>query len=270
MASPCEVLCRDADAQEASRLTQIAADEAWRIEDKFSRYRSDNIVAAINSANSTPTRVDEETGLLLDFSEQLFELSGGRFDITSGVLRRAWRFDGGSRIPSGPAISELVNLVGWDRVSWDGKAILLGQNMEIDFGGIGKEYAADRAAGLLLVASDTSCLINFGGDLAISRSTAGDQAWRVGIASTRRRIQLSAGALATSGDTERFVIRDGIRLGHILNAKTGWPVSGAPRSVTVAAETCTQAGMLSTLAMLQGEGAEAFLAEQGVDYWCLR
>jgi thiamine biosynthesis lipoprotein len=83
-------------------------------------------------------------------------------------------------------------------------------------------------------------------------------------------INLSCGALATSGDTQRYLLRDGVRYGHILDPTTGWPVENAPRSITVAADTCTQAGMLSTLAMLRGTHAEAFLEEEGVQFWCLR
>ena len=78
------------------------------------------------------------------------------------------------------------------------------------------------------------------------------------------------GALATSCDSRRFLLRDGVRYSHILDPRNGWPVEGAPRSVTVAADTCTQAGMLSTLAMLEGDNAEAFLGAQGVKYWCRR
>ena len=76
-------------------------------------------------------------------------------------------------------------------------------------------------------------------------------------------INLRAGALATSGDARRFLISDGIRYGHIIDPTTGWPVVNAPRSVTVAADTCTQAGMLSTFAMLKGAAAEEFLAAGG-------
>ena len=83
-------------------------------------------------------------------------------------------------------------------------------------------------------------------------------------------IALAAGALATSGDARRFVESGGVRYGHILDPTTGWPVAGAPTSVTVAADTCVQAGMLSTFAMLEGEGAEAFLETEGVRYWCER
>jgi thiamine biosynthesis lipoprotein len=83
-------------------------------------------------------------------------------------------------------------------------------------------------------------------------------------------IDLKSGALATSGDARRYLLRDGVRYSHILDPTTGWPVADAPRSVTVAADTCTQAGMLSTLAMLEGADAEKFLAAQDVRYWCRR
>jgi thiamine biosynthesis lipoprotein len=65
-------------------------------------------------------------------------------------------------------------------------------------------------------------------------------------------------------------LQDGIRYSHILDPTTGWPVRDAPRSITVAADTCTQAGMLATLAMLNGPDAEHFLEAQAVRFWCYR
>ncbi|MFY0665535.1 MAG: FAD:protein FMN transferase [Natronospirillum sp.] len=82
-------------------------------------------------------------------------------------------------------------------------------------------------------------------------------------------LSLHAGALATSGDTRRFFMHQGKRYGHILNPLTGYPVMGSPRSVTVAAPTCTEAGILSTLAMLQGVQAGDFLREQEVPHWII-
>ena len=146
--------------------------------------------------------------------------------------------------------------------------------MQIDFGGIGKEYAVDAAAGSVeTIAPGLSCLINFGGDVAVRNARRDGKPWRVGIEScarigtAERVVQLSRGALATSGDSRRFVFRDGHRYSHILDARTGWPVRNAPHSITVAADTCTQAGTLTTLAMLQGENAERMLRESGVQYW---
>jgi thiamine biosynthesis lipoprotein len=119
-------------------------------------------------------------------------------------------------------------------------------------------------------------LLNFGGDLLALGPQGGGSPWRVGIesvtaeATAAKHIELGVGALATSGDARRFLLKDGQRYGHILDAKTGWPVAGAPRSVTVAAATCTEAGMLATLALLQGAEAERFLDAQGVQFWTLR
>jgi thiamine biosynthesis lipoprotein len=83
-------------------------------------------------------------------------------------------------------------------------------------------------------------------------------------------LDLERGALATSGDSRRYLLRDGVRYGHILHPGTGWPVPGAPRSVTVAASSCTEAGLLSTIALLHGDRAHAFLEDQGVRYWVLQ
>jgi len=277
MASPCEVLCETDDLQEARRLTELVAAEVWRIEDKFSRYVSGNIVDRINAAAGKPIKVDPETTQLIDFSENLHQLSDGRFDVTSGALRRVWNFDGGSSIPSKSKIKAVLRHVGWRRVSWISPVLQMKSGMEVDFGGIGKEYAADRAATLLRDSTSESCLINLGGDLIVTRKPRLRDAWKVGIETisssllnAKRNLSLEIGALATSGDAHRFLAKDGIRYGHILDPRTGWPIPDAPRSMTVAADTCTQAGMLSTLAMLKGAGAEDFLDAQGVRYWSNR
>jgi thiamine biosynthesis lipoprotein len=101
-------------------------------------------------------------------------------------------------------------------------------------------------------------------------------AWTVGVEGLTAtgvpmtRISLTLGALATSGDARRYLLRGGKRYGHILDPRTGWPVENAPRSVTVAAPSCTHAGMLATLAMLHGADAESFLDAEDADYWCVR
>ena len=82
-----------------------------------------------------------------------------------------------------------------------------------------------------------------------------------------RRINLTSGGLATSGDSRRFLIKDGVRYSHILDPTTGWPIPGAPGSLTVAAGSCVEAGMMATLAMLQGPEARPFLEAQGVQFW---
>ena len=276
MGGPCEVLAEIADESDARTLVEKIAGCAWRIEDKFSRYLPDNIVARINASGGAPVDVDDETANLVDYAALVHRLSDGMFDITSGVLRRAWTFDGGNRVPSRAEIDALLPLVGWSKVRWTRPTIALRPGMQIDFGGIGKEYAVDQAIQLALK-TDAATLINFGGDLAVTRSRAGDRPWRVGIESidageqrAAKLVDLTAGAVATSGDTYRFVEASGRRLSHILDPRDGYPVRDAPRSVTVAAPTCTHAGMLCTLAMLRGSGAEAFLQSEGARHWVQR
>lgn len=277
MGSPCELLV-DTDREDlARRLLEIVAAEAWRVEDKFSRYLPDNIVARINRSSGQPVTVDDETANMLDFAETLYKLSDRLFDITSGVLRQVWTFDGSDRVPSPADVEQVLDKVGWHRLTWQRPDIRLRPGMQIDFGGIGKEYAVDRAAALASQHASCGCLVNFGGDIAVAGRTRSARGWQVGIeapgsenAMAQKLIRLQAGALATSGDARRYLLRDGKRYGHILNPTTGWPLDGVPRSVTVAAATCTQAGMLTTLAMLRGAGAEDFLRQQDVQFWCLR
>lgn len=277
MGGPCELLTEERDAGRAARLGRIAAEEAWRVEDRYSRYRDGNIVARINAARGNAIEVDPETARLLDFAAELHALSAGRFDITSGALRAAWTFDGSDRVPDQSAVRGALSKVGWSRVRRDGDRLEMAPGMEIDFGGICKEYAVDRAAALVREASTAGGLVNFGGDLAVTRPSGRRSPWQVGIEPVDdapgrggRVVELETGALATSGDARRYLLKDGVRYGHILDPLTGWPVADAPRSVTVAADTCTEAGVLSTLAMVEGASAESFLKEQGARAWVLR
>lgn len=276
MASPCEVLIETADKKHAQTLIQSAADEAARIEAKFSRYRDDNIIHQMNNSFGRPVEVDEETANLLDFAEKCYHMSEGMFDVTSGVLRRAWNFDCSDNIPEADEIEKLLGLIGWHKLKWNKPFLTLPGEMQIDFGGIGKEYAVDKT--LLLLQQKTICpvLVNFGGDLHCSGPRGNKQPWTTGIENPLQTgkayntLQLFQGALATSGDVFRYLQKDGIRYSHVLNPKNGWSVSNAPHSVTVAAQNCTEAGILATLAMLQGEDAEQFLQSQRVKHWVFR
>jgi thiamine biosynthesis lipoprotein len=275
MASPCEVLLPSMSHHAALAIGSVAAQEAWRVEKKYSRYRDDSVTAWIHENRGTTLELDEETALLIDFARQCFELSEGLFDITSGVLRRAWTFDGSDRIPEPGSIERLLPLVGFDKIRWQSPRLVLPAGMELDFGGIGKEYAVDRAYDLLAARDWTPFLINFGGDLRANRP-APHGPWQVGVErpdtdqEPTMVLDLEHGALATSGDSRRYLLKDGIRYGHILHPGTGWPVIGAPRSATVAASSCTEAGLLATMALLHGDRARAFLDEQGVRYWLLQ
>jgi len=275
MASLCELLIDTDDAALALNLGQRALTETQRIEQKFSRYRDDNVVARINSAAGQTVTVDDETAALLDFAQTLWELSEGRFDITSGVLREIWTFDGSDQIPSEADVATLLNRIGWDKVHWQPPELTLGDAMEIDLGGIGKEYAVDKVTDLLSQQWSGAILINFGGDLRCTGQRRNGEGWQVGIekvsaSAEQTFIEMKEGGLATSGDQKRYLKKDGQRYCHILDPRTGWPVKEAPHSITAIAPTCLQAGMYSSLAMLMGSDAEAFLETQGVRFWSLR
>ena len=275
MASPCECLIACNDDKLAHEIAELALAEAKRIETKFSRYRNDNIVFKINHAPLSGITVDNETANLLDFSGQCYELSEGMFDISSGVLREVWQFDGSDQIPSKEEVGEILQRVGWNKIQWQRPHLAMRDGMEIDLGGIGKEYAVDQVAKLIKAHSpEIHVLVNFGGDLVATGPRLNGKAWTVGVDDPSRTgektiggVELTKGAFATSGDARRFLLKDNIRYSHILNPITGWPVEQAPRSVSVMATTCIEAGMLATFALLQGKNARAFLEEQDVPYW---
>jgi len=272
MASPCDVLMEVEDELLAQEILNAVADEAWRIEDKFSRYKKDNIIFKINRSHGETVTVDDETSRLLDFANELFEISEGLFDVTSGVLRQVWTFDGSDNLPTKKQVKKIVKNIGWQKVFREKTTVALPSDMEIDLGGIGKEYAVDRCVQIARQKTEQSVLINFGGDLAMTTARKDKAYWSVGRLVTgsdeaRGIFQLYSGAIATSGDANRYLLKNGVRYSHILNPLTGWPVINAPHTVSVAAPTCVEAGMMSTLAMLQGSEAEAFLKLQEVDYW---
>jgi len=292
MASPCEVIVQTKDKALALKLGNIITKEVWRIEDKFSRYKQDSLCSLINNNAGKSIAIDNETFQLLTFADQCFQLSDGLFDITSGVLRKVWSFQGdnhkNSIFPSSAKVSKNLLHVGWHKIHFDQQKVTLLKGMEIDFGGIGKEYAVDRSIILAKQLTDEPVLVNLGGDLAVSGPRHNNETWQVAIenpdvdsqvntdVNTNSNncadmiVALKSGALATSGDAKRFLIKDGIRYGHILNAKTGWPIEKAPRSITVVAPQCIQAGILATLALLQGSDAEHFLTEQEIKFWSRR
>ncbi|OOV86725.1 hypothetical protein BTA35_0211740 [Oceanospirillum linum] len=284
MASDCELLI---DLPEerigfAKHLADIAVREVWRIEQKYSRYQDSNTFTRIHQQTGRWQNIDEETYRLLAFADQGWQISDGLFDLTSGVLRSVWSFDGKSQPPSQADLDQLLPRIGWFKLDYrktgDKAELLLPEDMELDFGGIGKEYAVDRALGLMLAeaqADETpvSALVNLGGDMACSGLRLSEESWKVAIErpdtekNSLALLSLSGGGLATSGDSRRFLLKDGVRYSHVLNPKTGWPVDNAPRSVTVAAPSCAQSGLIATLALLQGPHAEDFLKSTGLRYW---
>ncbi|MGE5088053.1 MAG: FAD:protein FMN transferase [Candidatus Levyibacteriota bacterium] len=276
MASRHELLVCARDRVLADRAAWAAIADVRRIERKYTRYRDDSVTAAINAAaGGEAVAIDTETASLLRYADRCHRISDGRFDLTSGALRRAWDFRRRPpALPDEATLAQALALVGWSEVEWDERAIRLPRKgMELDFGGIGKEYAVDRAAAILLDHGIASALVNLGGDVRAIGAHPDGSPWRVGIRHPREAqrsiatVGLVDAALATSGDYERYFEVDGRRYCHLLDPRRGWPVAHW-QSASVVAPLAVVAGSLATIAMLGGEGAAAFLDAQGA-HWLL-
>jgi thiamine biosynthesis lipoprotein len=273
MGSPCEVQLFAADAESAKAAMGVAAAEVERLEQLYSRYRPDSFLSQINSTASAASsiEVDAETGFLLDYADTCFRESGGLFDISSGILRRAWDFRTG-KAATEEELAELLPLVGWDKVEWRSPMLRFPiAGMEIDLGGVVKEYAVDRAAALLLEHGIVSGFVNLGGDVRVIGPRPAGEPWRVGIRHHRVRqgiaalVEIGSGALASSGDYERCIVVDGVHYGHILNPRTGWPVRELA-AVSVISDLCLVAGSASTIAMLKDGDGIGWLEQFGLPH----
>lgn len=274
MASPCALVIYCEDAARARSAAEAAIAEVRRIEAKYSRYRADSVVGTINAAagQAQAVAVDEETAALLDYATTVHAESEGLFDPTSGVLRRVWDFRA-ARLPAQAEIEAVLPLIGWQRVEWARPKLRLPHpGMELDFGGFGKEYAVDRAAAVLTEHGIVHGMVDLGGDIRVLGPHPDGSPWRVGIRhpQTPERaaagVDLAGGAIATSGDYERGFLLDGRRYSHLLDPRSGWPIAGAPASVSVLADSCLIAGSAATIAMLRGSEAGAWLRALGLPW----
>jgi len=273
MGSPCEIQMFAGSDAEASRVSALVIADVERLEALYSRYRDSSFLSDINrtAAAGGQITVDDETAQLLNYAATCHAQSGGRFDITSGILRRAWRFDR-DQPPDAALVEQLLDRVGWHKLDWTPPVLSFPlAGMEIDFGGIVKEYAVDRAAVICRNAGVPNAVINLGGDLRVVGPRADGSPWKVGIRHPRRQdgivesVLMREGALASSGDYERCIVFEGIRYGHILNPATGWPVHEMA-AVSVLSDLCVVAGSASTIGMLLEGDGPAWLAELGLPH----
>jgi thiamine biosynthesis lipoprotein len=259
MGTECHLHLYAADEAAATSTMQAAVAEVGRIEARYSRYLPGSFLLEINrvAESGGGLAVDPETAGLLDFAWACYANSGALFDITSGLLRRVWDFKSGL-LPARESVEALLPKVGLDKVVWENPVLRFPTpGLELDFGGLGKEYAADSAAAVCSARGIRHGLVDLGGDIVVIGPHPDGAPWRVGIQLPGRpgalmaEIKLSAGALASSGDYERYILADGLRYGHILDPRTGWPARGLS-SVSAVSAQCMVAGSVSTIAVLKG------------------
>jgi thiamine biosynthesis lipoprotein len=273
MGSRCEVRLYAPDEATARLGARRAIADVRRLDAKYSDYRSDSFVAEINRAGAAggAIDVDAETTVLLDYAAACHGQSDGLFDITCGAFREAWNLERAG-LPDAETLRVLRSRVGWDKVEWRRPRLAFRvPGMALDFGGLVKEYAADRAAVICTEHGFRHGLVDLGGDIRIVGPHPGGVPWAIAVQHPRRAddvmatIDLLRGAIATSGDYERFVEVDGRRYGHIVSPRTGMPVR-ALAAVSVVAEECVVAGSATTIAMLMEEQGPEWLAGVGLPH----
>ncbi len=242
----------DADAE---RAALAAFSEMYRIESVMSTWRPTSEISRLNeAAGGAPIAVSSELYALIDSSLFYARATAGAFDVTVRPLVRLWGFQGGEpKLPSDEEIALARSHVGYGAVAIDSAAstVTLPAGMQIDLAGIAKGYAVDRCVAVLAGLGVRSALVNIGGNIYAMGAPPGRDGWAVGVRDPRGGLEtagtlvLRDEAVATSGNYENFVEIDGERYGHIIDPRTGRPVSGV-LSVTVVARTALASDALST------------------------
>jgi FAD:protein FMN transferase len=243
-----------------------------RLESLLSVWKNESDVVRMNTnAGIAPVKVSRETLEVLAIAQQASELTRGKFDITFGALSDIWRFDHDQDnvIPDRSLIEARLKRIDYRAVQIDttaGTAFIDRPGTRVHLGGIGKGYAIDRAIALLKDRGFKDFLIQSGGDL-YAAGTSGGQPWTLAIADPRgahdpfATVQISDGTFSTSGDYERFFMKDGKRYHHLIDPDFGEPAMGC-RSVTIVTNRAVMADVLSTGVFLMGPHEGMKLIEQ--------
>ncbi|MCO5251374.1 MAG: FAD:protein FMN transferase [Candidatus Kapabacteria bacterium] len=254
MGTSLEIKVLDFDEDSATVITNLAIEEAERINQKFSTYIDDNYMAWLNSVNDEIIKVDDETYILLERCDKIHKLTLGGFDPAVGNLIELLGFENGSpHLPSQHQIDSVLKEVGWKHVELlDSNVIKKKSHIKLNFGGIAKGYAVYRLYHMMETHGVSNFLINFGGEVIAK----GDN-WTVGIQHPRIQnellgvLNLNQIGSATSGDYERFFKKDNKRYNHIINPVSGYPADEC-MSVTIIASDMTDADALATGVFVMG------------------
>jgi thiamine biosynthesis lipoprotein len=289
MGTACAIQFRCEDQKRALKFLAEALDWLGRFEAKFSRFRPDSMVTKMNNAAGREwVPIDAEMEQMLDMAEAMHKLTGGLLDPTLLPLLRVWDWKKvHERLPADAEIQAALALTNWKDVQRQpGKVFLPRPGMGLDFGGFGKEHAVDQVVAIARRHGITDALIDLGRDIYATGGNGVHPFWHVGIQNGIQVDQCVGGlavsgyAVCASGDYARRFEHNGVRYGHIIDRRTGWPVSHGLRAVTVLAPTCLIAGIYATCIFVMGKkeglrfaetapGVEACVQdEQGV--WATR
>jgi thiamine biosynthesis lipoprotein len=254
---------------ELAQAANAAYREMGRLSDMMNHYDPSSVVSEINrQAGVRPVKVPLELMDVLQSAQQLSARSNGAFDITVGSLR-GWRFDPAQPgIPTRAQIAAMLPRVNYRHLVLDkaaGTAYLTRANTRIDLGGIAKLYILDAGLDVVRRHGVNNAMINGGGDVVVAGKIDG-RPWRIGIRDARAPERLYAviertrGFIVSSGDYERYFVKDGRRYHHILDPRTGYPTQG-PHGVTLVGENLEAINGFSAAIMVLGAEAGRTLIE---------
>jgi len=263
-------------SERVKEAAQAVVDEIKRVEDLTSCHKPSDLTAINDASGRGPLQINEELLGLLREGLTIAGETGGTFDPTVGPLTRLWDFSAGEpRLPERSEIEKAVAKVGWKRIRIapaTGTVFLPEAGMALDLGAVAKGYALDRAAAVIRQFGLTGGLVNAGGDVLALGEKGPGKPWRVGVQDPRDGKSIIAVAalknrvIVTSGDYERFFIKDGTRYHHILDPRTGYPAQGL-RSVTIVANRGVTADAVATAVFVLGpkRGLELIETMKGVE-----
>ncbi|WGS65985.1 FAD:protein FMN transferase [Marinitoga aeolica] len=247
---------------DSEKLTDIAFNEMRRIERKFSKNIETSVISQLNEKRSITA--DKETLFLIKAAINYADLTGSAFDPTVGAIIKLWGFDdmnSKKRVPTQEEINKLLPGVSYKFIKIEGNKItLLNDKTMVDLGGIAKGYAVDMAIQKIKdLDPNATGFIDAGGDIGIIGPKFGRFAWSIGIRDPdggpydiKERVYLKEGAIVTSGNYERYFIKDGVRYHHLIDPKTGYPANYY-KSVTIISDSAMKADAMATALFILGD-----------------
>lgn len=263
MGSAFEITLIGEDRAELNTQIDLAIKEIDRIEKLISSWDSNSQTSMINqNAGEVPVKVDKELFDLIFRSIKISDLTNGAFDISFASIDKIWTFDGSEiEQPDSALIESSVENINYRNIILDHEShtvFLKNKGMKIGFGGIGKGYAAMKAASLLKTAGYAGGLVNAGGDLYTWGLDENNKPWKVAVADPKdfnaviSWLQLTDQSIVTSGDYEKYLTINGQRFAHIIDPRTGWPARGL-KSVSVICPDAELADALATSIFVMGK-----------------
>lgn len=261
----------------AKKAIREAYGELDRLGRLLNFYAEDSELSAVNrNAGIQPVRVSADTLEIVQAAVYAGEQTEGGFDVTVGPIVKLWDFNE-EILPDAVSVAERLPLVGYQNIVIDAAAstvFLKKAGVQMDLGGIIKGFAADKAVAVLQKNGIDGGIVAVAGDIRVFGRQPDGRPWHLGVQNPRQKgdndvllatLDLEDKGISTSGDYQRYFIRDGVRYHHLFNPKTGFPESLC-RSVTVVAPTATLTDPFATGIFIMGpKKGLALLERLGVD-----